>query len=124
MTSHHHPQGCNNQINYVFILPHYIQNIARVCYVHRYIQIHFNDLLKYLGHIAPMGESRGAHRVLVGKPERKRQLERPRRRCEDNNKTEFKEVGWRGGGTYWIELAEDIDKWQGLLNAVINFQVT
>jgi hypothetical protein len=71
-----------------------------------------------------MGESRGAHRVLVGKPERKRQLERPRRRCEDNNKTEFKEVGWRGGGTYWIELAEDIDKWQGLLNAVINFQVT
>ena len=59
--------------------------------------------IKWAGHVAHMGESRGVYRVLVGKPEGKRQLGRPRRRWEDNIKMEFKEVGC--GGMDWTELA-------------------
>jgi hypothetical protein len=52
-----------------------------------------------------MGEGRGVYRVLVGKPEGKRQLGRPRRRCEDNIKMDLQEVG--SGGMDWIELTQD-----------------
>ena len=58
--------------------------------------------------MARMGERRGVHRVLVGKPERKRPLERPRRRWEDNIKVDLQEVG--GGYGDWMELAEDRDR--------------
>ena len=64
-----------------------------------------------------MGEGRGVHRVLVGKPEGKRPLGRPRRRWEDN----IQEVGC--GGMDWIELAEDRDRWRALANAVMNLWV-
>ena len=57
-----------------------------------------------------MGPRRGAHRVLVGKPERKRLLGRPRRRWEDNIKMAVKEVAC--GGMDWIELAQDRDRWR------------
>jgi hypothetical protein len=59
-------------------------------------------------HIACMGEKRNAHRVLVGKPERKRPLGRPRRRWEDNIKMDLKKIGW--GGMDWINLAQDRDQ--------------
>ena len=67
-----------------------------------------------------MGEGRGVHRVLVGKPEGKRQLGRPRRRWEDNIKMNLWEVG---GGGYWMELAQDRDRWRALVNTVMNFRV-
>jgi len=68
-----------------------------------------------------MVESRGAYRVLVGKPERKRPLGRPRRRWEDNIKMHLQEVGC--GGIDWIELAQDRDRRWALVNAVMNFRV-
>jgi hypothetical protein len=58
------------------------------------------------------------YRVLVGKPEGKRPLERPRRRWEDNIMADLQEVGCRGMN--WIELAKDRDRWRALVNAVIN----
>jgi len=60
-------------------------------------------------------------RVLVGKPEGKRILGRPRLRCEDNIKVNFQEVGC--GGTDWIDLAQDTDSWMALVNAVMNLRV-
>jgi hypothetical protein len=66
------------------------------------------------------GEERGVHRVLVGKPEGKRPLGRPRQRWEDNIKMDVQEVG---GGTDWIELAKDRGRWRALVNAVINLWV-
>ena len=64
-----------------------------------------------------MGERRGVYRVLVGKPEGKRPVGRPRRRWEDNIKMELQEVGC--GGMDWIELAQDRDRWRALVNAVM-----
>ena len=61
------------------------------------------------------------HRVLVGKPEGKRPLGRPRRRWEDNIKTDLEDVGC--GSMDWIELARDRDRWRALVDAVMNFRV-
>ena len=61
-------------------------------------------------------------RVLVGKPEGKRPLGRPKRRWEDNINMDLKEVGC--GGMDWIELAQDWDRWRALVNAVMNLRVT
>ena len=71
--------------------------------------------------MARMGEGRGVHRVLVGKPEGKIPLGRPRRRWEDNIKRDLQEVG--GGCEDWIELAQDRDRWQALVSTVINLRV-
>jgi hypothetical protein len=68
-----------------------------------------------------MGERRGAYRASVGKPEGRRPLERPRHRWEDNIKIDLWEVGW--GGMDWISVAQDRDRWQALVNAVMNFRV-
>jgi hypothetical protein len=74
-----------------------------------------------VGHVARMGENRGAYRILVGRPEGRRPLGRPRRRWEDNIKTYLREVGWVG--LNWIELAQDGDRWRALVNAVMNLRV-
>jgi len=68
-----------------------------------------------------MGERRGVYRVLVGKPEGKRPLGRPRRRWEDNIKMDLQEEGC--GVMDWIELAQDRDSWRALVNAVMDLRV-
>ena len=73
------------------------------------------------GHVASMGESRGAYRVLVRKPEGKKPLETPRRRWENNNKMNVQEVRW--GDMVWIDLAQDRYSWRALVNAVMNLRV-
>jgi len=68
-----------------------------------------------------MGESRGVYRILVGKPEGKRQLGGPRRRWEDTIKMYLQEVGC--GGMVWIDLTRDKDRWRALVKAVMNLRV-
>ena len=77
--------------------------------------------MRWAGHVACMGEDRGVHRVLVGKPERKRPLGRPRRRWEYNIKMDLQEVGGSHGD--WMELAQDRDGWRALGGRVRNFRV-
>ena len=73
------------------------------------------------GHVAGMCERRRAYRVLMGKPEGKRPLERPRRRWKDSTMLDLQEVGC--GGMDWIDLAQDRDRWRALVNAVMNLRV-
>jgi hypothetical protein len=67
-----------------------------------------------------MVEGRGVYRGLVGKPERKRPLGRPRRRWEDKIKMDLQEVGC--GDMDWIKLAQDRDRWRALVNSVMNLR--
>jgi len=77
--------------------------------------------MRWAGHVARMGERRGLYRILVGKPEGKRPLGRPRCRWEDNIKMDLQEV--ECGGLDWIEVAQDRDRWRALVNAVMNLRV-
>jgi len=77
--------------------------------------------VRWAGHVVRMGEGRGVHRILVGKPERKRPLGRPRCRWQDNIKTDLQEVG--GGCEDWMELAQDRDTWRALMSTVRNLRV-
>ena len=76
---------------------------------------------RYVGHVVRMGEEREAYRVLVGKPEGKRPLGRPRRRWVDNIRMDLQEVGC--GYVDWIGLAQDRDRWRTLVSAVMNLRV-
>ena len=76
--------------------------------------------MRWAGHVAHMGEGRVVHRVLIGKREGKRPLGRPRRRCEDNIKIDLQEVG--GSCGYWMELAQDRDRWRALVGTVRNLR--
>jgi hypothetical protein len=77
--------------------------------------------LRWAGHVASMGEGRNVYRVLVGKPEGKRPLERPRLRWEDGIKMDLRQIGW--GGVEWIHLAQDRHRWRAVVNAVMNPRV-
>jgi hypothetical protein len=75
----------------------------------------------WAGHVTRMGEDRGVHRVLVGKPQGKRPLGRPRRRWEDNIKMDVQEAGVGCGD--WIESAQDRNRWRALVSTVKNLRV-
>jgi hypothetical protein len=77
--------------------------------------------LRLAGHVARMGETRNAYRLLVNKRDGKRPLGRPRRRWVDNIRTDLGEVGW--GDVDWIGLAKDINRWRALVNSVLNLRV-
>jgi hypothetical protein len=77
--------------------------------------------MRWAGHVAQMGEKRNAYRILVGKPEGKRPLGRPRRMWMDNIKIDLTEIGW--DDMDWIDLAQDRDQWRALLNMVMNLWI-
>ena len=78
--------------------------------------------MRLAGHVACMGEGRDVYRILVGKPEGKRPLGRPRCRWEDNIKMDLQEVGC--GGMEWIEVGQDRDSWRAFMSAVMNLRVS
>jgi hypothetical protein len=77
--------------------------------------------MRWADHVAYMGEKRNAYRLLVGKPEGKRPLGRPRRRWADNIRMDLGEMGW--GDMDWIGLAQDRNRWRALVNSVLNLRV-
>ena len=77
--------------------------------------------LRWAWHVARMGEKRSVYSVLMGKPEGRSPLGRPRHRWEDNIKMDLQEVGC--GGVDWIELAQDRDGWRALVKAAMNLRV-
>ena len=98
----------NEELNDLYCSP----NIVRVVKSRR---------MRWAGHVAGMEEGSGVHKVLVGKPEGKRPLGRPRRRWENNIKMDLQEIGC--GVMDWMELAQDRDRWQALVSTVMNFRV-
>jgi hypothetical protein len=77
--------------------------------------------MRWAGLAARIGEKRNTYRLLVGKPEGKRPLGRPRRRWVDNSRMDLVEVRW--GDVDWIDLAQDRDRWRALVNSVLNLRV-
>jgi len=98
----------NEELNNLYSSP----NIVRVIKSRR---------MRWAGHVARMGEGKGMYRVLVGKPEGRRPLGRPRRRWEDNTRMGLRKVGC--GCVNWMELAQDRDRWRALVGAVMNLRV-
>jgi hypothetical protein len=77
--------------------------------------------MRWAGHVARKGEVRGAYNILVGRPEGRRTLGRPRRRREDNIKMDLREIGF--GDVDWIHWAQDRDRWRALVNTAMNLRV-
>jgi hypothetical protein len=98
----------NEELNDLYSLPNTVRMVK-------------SRRMRWAGHVARMGEDRVVFRVLVGKPEGKRPLGKPRRRWEDNIKIDLREVG--GGPGDWMELAQDRDSWRALVGTVRDFQV-
>jgi hypothetical protein len=98
----------NKELNDLYSLP----NIVRVVKSRR---------MRWAGHVARMGEDRDVHGVLVGKPEGKRPLGRPKRRWHYNIKMDLQDVGV--GREDWMELAQDRDRWRALVGTVRNLRV-
>ena len=98
----------NEELNDLYCLPSIVRVIK-------------SRSMRWVGHVARMVERRGVYRVLVGNPEGKRPLGRPRRRWEDNIKMDLQDVG--GGRGDWTELAQDRDRWRALVGTVRDFRV-
>jgi hypothetical protein len=77
--------------------------------------------MRLAGRVARMGEKRNVYRLLMGKPEGRRPLGRPRRRWLDNIRMDLVEVGW--GDVDWIGLVQDRDRWRVLVDSVLNLRV-
>jgi len=99
----------NEELNDLYSSP----NIVRVINLRR---------MRWAGHVARMGEERGVYKVLMGKPDGRRPLGRPRRRWADSIRMDLQEVGC--GYMDWIGLAQDRDRWRTLMGAVMNLLVS
>jgi hypothetical protein len=77
--------------------------------------------MRWAGHVARMGEVTGAYNILVGGPEGRRPLGRPRRRWENNMKMDLREIGF--GDVDWIHWAQERDRWRALVNMIMNLRV-
>ncbi|KAJ4436659.1 hypothetical protein ANN_16790 [Periplaneta americana] len=97
----------NTELHALYFSPDIIRNIK-------------SRRLRWAGHVARMGESRNAYRVLVGRPDGKRPLGRPRHRWEDNIKMDLREVGYDDRD--WINLAQDRDQWRAYVRAAMNLR--
>jgi len=100
---------------------HIEEELSDLYYLPNIVQVVKSRRKRWAGHVVRMGERRVVHRVLVGKPEGKRPLGRPRRKWEDSIKMDLQEVGGVCGD--WMELAQDRDRWRALVSTVMNFRV-
>jgi hypothetical protein len=98
----------NEELNGLYSLPNIVRMIK-------------SRILRWVGHVARMGEGRGVYRDLVGKPEGKKPLGRPRRKWEDNVRMDLQEV--ECVCEEWIGLAQDRDWWRALVSAVRNLRI-
>jgi hypothetical protein len=101
-------KSLNEELHYLYSSPDIIRQIK-------------SRRIRWAGHVARMGEERKVYKVLVGKPEGKRTLGRPRRRWENGIKMYLRETGW--GSAEWIQLAQDRNWWRTVVNAVMNLWV-
>jgi hypothetical protein len=99
---------CDEELHILYSSPNIIRQIK-------------SRRMRWAGYVARMGEEGNVYKVLMGKPEGKRALERPRHRWEDGIKMDLMEIGL--GSVDWIHLAEDRDWWWALMIMVMNFQV-
>ena len=115
--------ACNSSklFIYIYIYIHTHEELSDLYSLPNIVPVVKSRRMKWAGHVARMGEGREVHRVLVGKPEGKRPLGRPRRKWEDNIKMDLQEVG--GGFEDWMELAQDRDRWRALVSTVMNLRV-
>ena len=97
------------------------EELSDLYFLSKNVRVVKSRRMRWAVHVARMGEGRGVHRVLVGKPEGKRPLGRPRRRWKDNIKMYLQETG--GGCGDWMELAPDRDRWRALVSTVMNLRV-
>jgi hypothetical protein len=98
----------NEELNILYSSPNIIRKIK-------------SRRMSWAGHVACMGEERNVYRVLIGKPEGKRPLGRPRHRREDGIRMYLREIGWES--IDWIQLAQDRDRWRTIVNTVMNLRV-
>ena len=99
----------------------HIEELSDLYTLPNIVRVVKSRIMRWAGHVARMGEGRGVPRVLVGKPEGKRPLGRPRRRWEYNIKMDLQEVGGSCGD--WMELAQDRERWRALVGTVRNLRV-
>ena len=99
----------------------HIKELSDLYFLPNIVRVVKSRRMRWAGHVARMREGRGVHRVLVGKPEGKRPLGRPRHRWEDNIKMDLQEVGGSCGD--WMESAQDRDRWRALVSTVRNLRV-
>jgi transcription termination factor 2 len=99
---------------------HIAENVE--CNLKVIIRIIESKRMRWAGHVARMGGGiRNAYKILVGMPEGKILLGRPRRRWMDNIKMDLREIGWNG--VDWIDMAQDRDQWRALVNTVLTLRV-
>jgi hypothetical protein len=98
----------NEEFHILYLFPNIIRQIK-------------SRRMRWAEHVSRMGEERKIYRVLVGKPEGKRPLGRPRRRWWDGLRMDLREIGW--GSVEWIQLAQGRGRWRSLANMMMNLQV-